>query len=90
MIYQVNEYFLPYIMNGLDCAGEMTEEECAKCDKFAEDNLNGGHFSYFEHNSELFTNFDVCEICGEMSQVVFLYTDPEDVNELKSRFFIES
>lgn len=89
MIRQVNEYFLPYLVNGPDCMGEMTEQECTKRDKFAEHKLNGGRFSYLEHNGELFTNFDLCEICGEMSQVVFLYTDPEDVDELKCRFFIE-
>ena len=90
MIFKVNQYFVPYLANGSDCIGEsFTADEIEKCDKFAEKYLGHG-FSVFELDSgEWLTDFGRCDICGEMSDIVYLYTEIGDVEEIARQLMIK-
>lgn len=87
MIAKVNQHFIPFLANG--DADDMTGSEIEACTKFMEENLPHG-FSVYDVDSEWITDFNTCDICGELAQVVFIYTDPEDRDDLHSMFFAVS
>ena len=86
MIYQINEYFLPCIFNN-DYTGELlTENEINTIKNFPVD-LSA--FSVFElENGEFLTDFGECDICHELSNIVILYNELDDVETIKKRYMI--
>lgn len=86
MIYQINEYFLPCIFN-TDYTGELlTENEINTIKNFPVDLST---FSVFElENGEFLTDFEECDICHELSNIVILYNELDDVETIKKRYMI--
>lgn len=78
----VNEFFLPFLVNG--DTDNLTEAEIEACAKFQEE--FGTRFSVYEYDREMSAGFSTCEICGEMAATVHLYTEAADREELDREF----
>lgn len=83
MIYQINDYFLPCIFNN-DYTGELlTPEEIHLIKHFP---IDLSTFSVFElENGEFLNDFGKCDICHELSNIVILYNELDDVETIKKK-----
>lgn len=86
MIYQINEYFLPCIFYNDYTDESLTPKEIDLIKNFPVD-LSA--FSVFElENGEFLTDFGECDICHELSQIVILYNESDDVEIIKKRYML--
>lgn len=78
-IAKVNEYYLPFLANGE--TDNLTDAEIDACVRFQEE--FGTRFDVFEHDGEwVYDCGGICEITGEYSKCVWIYTDAEDAESL--------
>lgn len=82
-IAKINEWMLPFLANG--DTDNLSDEEINACVRFQED--FGTRFSVFEIDGEwVYDCAGICDITGEYSKCVWLYTEREDLDELNREF----